>query len=79
MLMGIYKIIFLSQFEWSITHLYCGIIFWKKLFYGTTEKVWDHNGMSSVAVEVSPCNDNVQFLRPEMMNVSQTVYPPVAI
>lgn len=35
--------------------------------------------MSSVGVEVSPCNDNVQFLRPEMMNASQTVYPPVGI
>lgn len=38
-----------------------------------------NNGMSSVGVEVRPCNDKVQFLRPEMMNVSQTVCPPVAI
>lgn len=37
------------------------------------------NGISSVGVEVSPCKDKVQFLRPEMMNVSQTVCPPVAI
>lgn len=85
MLMGIYKIIFFSQFEWSATHLYCGIIFWKKLLYffisviisGTAEAMWGHNGVSSVGV--SPCNDKVHFLRPEMMNVSQTGYPPVAI
>lgn len=37
------------------------------------------NSISSVGVDVSPCKDKVQFLRPEMMNVSQTVCPPVAI